>query len=201
MRRIRTLGSLGLALAVTYGVGAGLNWDQWQPIGWLVIIGGSGLWLTTPGGITRIDALFAFVPSALFLLGFTAFRWQRPIWQVVDFATISCFIIVAYLAYTQRPKTVGPSRENLRETPQTDTRDQELRFALRAMRADLAGDQPRYVVFTDKTLEALVKMKPTDFTQLARVYGIGPSKAAKYGTKILNTINSHVERTSPQRSK
>ena len=199
MGGVRLLGSLGLAIAVAYGVGAGLNWDQWQPIGWLVIIGGTGLCLTAPGGVARVDAVIALVPSALFLLGFTAFRWQRPIWQLIDLVAIVCYLIVAFLSYTQRSGKTAPPRSNLSEGVPSNAGDRELLLALRSLRADLAGDLPRYVVFTDKTLEELVKVKPTSFSQLVKVFGIGPSKADKYGTRILNTIKAHAERSSPRR--
>jgi hypothetical protein len=199
MSGIRLLASLGLAIAVAYGVSAGLNWDQWQPFGWLVIIGGSGLWLTSPGGVARVDAVIAVVPSALFLLGFTVFRWQRPIWQLIDLVAIVCFLIVAFLSYTQRSQKTAPPKSKFSESTPSNAGDGELLLALRSLRADLAGDLPRYVVFTDKTLEELVKVKPTSYSQLVKVFGIGPSKAAKYGTKILNTIRAHVERSSLRR--
>jgi hypothetical protein len=196
MGGVRLLGSLGLAIAVAYGVGTGLNWDQWQPIGWLVIIGGTALWLTAPGGVTRVDAVIALVPSALFLLGFTAFRWQRPIWQLIDLVAIVCFLIVAFYSYTERTRKTAPYTSKLSGGAPSNAGDRELLLALRSLRADLAGDLPRYVVFTDKTLEQLVKVKPRSFSQLEKVFGIGPSKAAKYGSRILNTIKAHVEQSS-----
>ena len=200
MRELRMFGSLALAGAVAFGVGAGLNWDQWQPIGWLVILGGASLWLTTPGGVSRIDAVIAALPSALFLLGFTAFRWQRSVWQLIDFVTVASYLAVAYFSYTHKPFQAPHPALKQDSNTKSGSRDQELYLALKSLRADLAGDQPRFVVFTDKTLNELVVKKPKSFLQLMRVYGIGPSKSAKYGSKILQIVQTHVEKHEARRA-
>jgi hypothetical protein len=93
----RTVFSLGLAALIAFGMVAGLTWDEWQVIGWAVILGGVGLALTTGAGADQLEALAAGAPAATFLAGYTIFYWKLPIWQAIDVASIACFLLVAYL--------------------------------------------------------------------------------------------------------
>ncbi|WP_235737700.1 ATP-dependent DNA helicase UvrD2 [Nocardioides alcanivorans] len=47
---------------------------------------------------------------------------------------------------------------------------------------------PAYVVFTDKTLEAIAESRPVDEAQLLKVSGVGPSKLEAYGADVLDLI-------------
>jgi len=62
--------------------------------------------------------------------------------------------------------------------------------ALRRHRLTVAREQsvPPYVVASDRTLRDLARMRPTDLEGLQLAHGIGPSKAERYGTGLLEVI-------------
>jgi len=47
---------------------------------------------------------------------------------------------------------------------------------------------PAYAVFSDRTLRQLVEDKPETRTALARVYGLGELKLARYGDNLLSLL-------------
>ncbi len=98
LRRYRAALALGLAALITYGLLASLSWDEWQPIGWCVILGGGYLAITSPGGNARGQTWAAALPALTFFVGYTVFYWELATWQVVDAASICCFLAVAYLS-------------------------------------------------------------------------------------------------------
>jgi ATP-dependent DNA helicase RecQ len=69
--------------------------------------------------------------------------------------------------------------------------DQEALFqCLRRARKAIADNDgvPPYLVFSDKTLKAIVRNRPTSLTALLRVHGVGERKAERYGEIMLNII-------------
>jgi ATP-dependent DNA helicase RecQ len=71
--------------------------------------------------------------------------------------------------------------------------DPQLFEALREWRrgeADL-NNVPPYVVFADKVLAALAARKPSNEFDLLGISGIGPAKAAKYGSAVLEIVRKH----------
>jgi len=71
---------------------------------------------------------------------------------------------------------------------------------LRAWRMERAraGNVPPYVVFHDRTLEAMVRIKPSTNEELLAVPGVGPAKVERYGAEVLRmltgeTSSSHSE--------
>lgn len=68
--------------------------------------------------------------------------------------------------------------------------DEELYARLRALRKRLADERrvPPYVVFSDKTLRAMVEARPRDEEGLAEVYGVGAAKLEKYGPAFLAAL-------------
>jgi ATP-dependent DNA helicase RecQ len=71
--------------------------------------------------------------------------------------------------------------------------DAELLDRLRALRSELATRQavPAYVIFTNKTLEAIARMRPSSETELSEVPGIGPNRLDSYGTEILAAVRGN----------
>ncbi len=61
---------------------------------------------------------------------------------------------------------------------------------LRNLRSSLASERsvPAYVIFSNKTLEALARAMPATLDELAGVHGIGPSKVDTYGASILAAL-------------
>ena len=66
----------------------------------------------------------------------------------------------------------------------------DLRERLRQLRADEAKrrDVPAYVIFNDRTLDALVEARPSTRTELLTIPGIGPAKLESYGDQLLETL-------------
>ena len=96
---LRTCAALALAALIAYGVGSQLSWEQWQPIGWVVILGGAVLAATGTGDSKDPERWLAALPSLTFLAGYTVFYWRLPTWQVVDVASIACLVGVAVLSH------------------------------------------------------------------------------------------------------
>lgn len=65
--------------------------------------------------------------------------------------------------------------------------DEELFDRLRDWRRERATEDgvPAYVVFTDKTLEAIAEFRPTTAEGLLRISGVGPAKVERYGEDLL----------------
>ena len=61
---------------------------------------------------------------------------------------------------------------------------------LRSLRSALAtaNSVPAYVIFSNRTLEALVRAKPSSEDELSEVPGIGPNRLGAYGDAILAVI-------------
>ena len=70
--------------------------------------------------------------------------------------------------------------------------DEELFQRLRVLRKSLADEAnvPPYVVFSDKTLRAMVAARPTDEQALLAVPGVGAVKLERYGAAFLRELAS-----------
>jgi ATP-dependent DNA helicase RecQ len=62
--------------------------------------------------------------------------------------------------------------------------------ALRSVRKQLAFEKgmPAFVIFGDRTLQAMARIQPTTLEQLSDVYGIGESKLEQYGQIFIDAI-------------
>jgi superfamily II DNA helicase RecQ len=58
----------------------------------------------------------------------------------------------------------------------------------RLKKAKEAGDMPAYTVFSDTTMEHLARAMPRTIEELLRVHGIGPVKAHRFGSKLLEVL-------------
>jgi len=63
---------------------------------------------------------------------------------------------------------------------------------LRSQLATEAGNVPAYVVFSNKTLEFLTRLKPRSIEAGLRIQGIGPKKADTYLPAFIEAIRDHV---------
>ena len=50
---------------------------------------------------------------------------------------------------------------------------------------------PPYVIFSDKTLRELARMRPTTLHELRSVYGIGDAKLEAFGSALMTQIREH----------
>jgi ATP-dependent DNA helicase RecQ len=80
-------------------------------------------------------------------------------------------------------------------TPLPDDIDVALWEALRDRRRELAEEQgvPPYVVFADRTLQAMCAQLPRDLASFATLPGVGERKLDKYGAEFLAVIEAHRE--------
>jgi DNA helicase-2/ATP-dependent DNA helicase PcrA len=69
--------------------------------------------------------------------------------------------------------------------------DDPLFDRLRAWRAGRARSDgvPAYVVFHDATLHAIAERRPTDWADLARISGVGPTKLERYADEVLAIVS------------
>ena len=83
---------------------------------------------------------------------------------------------------TKRPKKVLVELDN--------DLDRDLYENLRATRQQMAKKRrlPAYVVFHDKTLIELARVKPQSLDEMLEITGIGESKLRKFGQELLNVI-------------
>jgi ATP-dependent DNA helicase RecQ len=74
-------------------------------------------------------------------------------------------------------------------------REERLWQALRHWRKETADEHnvPAYAVFSDRTLRELVERKPESEDQLARIYGVGELKLARYGDALLELLAEALE--------
>ncbi|MCP3937091.1 MAG: ATP-dependent DNA helicase UvrD2 [Actinomycetia bacterium] len=78
-------------------------------------------------------------------------------------------------------------------TAGTSPGSDDLRDELRTWRRTRASSDgvPAFVVFNDRTLDDLVRIRPTDARSLRRVHGFGPAKVAKYGDDLVSIVGAH----------
>lgn len=71
-----------------------------------------------------------------------------------------------------------------------DAADAALSEALRHWRAGVAkaANVPVYVVVPDRTVDAIVRRRPRTVAELLELPGIGPSRAAAYGDRVLDLV-------------
>ena len=71
-----------------------------------------------------------------------------------------------------------------------DDGDEVLFQKLRALRLDIARElgKPPYIVFSDKTLRGMVRVKPITDDQFLAVNGVGESKLKQYGERFMAAI-------------
>ena len=102
--QIRSLLSAVAAGLIVFGMVSQLNWSDWQPIGWAVIVIGGYLAVTHPGGLEQLQAWLVGGPALGFLVGYTALRLTKPYWLAIDVASIAALALYAVLEWRSNPK-------------------------------------------------------------------------------------------------
>ncbi|MDC0195247.1 HRDC domain-containing protein, partial [Alphaproteobacteria bacterium] len=71
--------------------------------------------------------------------------------------------------------------------------DEELYEKLRKLRLEFAKkvNLPAYVIFPDKSLIEMAKIKPSNSNELSSIYGVGGVKLKKFGKYFLELIKDH----------
>ena len=85
---------------------------------------------------------------------------------------------------------IGRNRRSGELVPGLDSDERELFARLKAWRLERARSQgvPAFVVFSDRTLEAIVSARPSSPEGLLEVQGIGPAKLEAYGDDLLDLL-------------
>ena len=99
-----------------------------------------------------------------------------------------------------RPRTPSPPRSTpsgrWAKSPTTlSPADAKVFDALKAWRLEQAraASVPAYVVFPDKTLEAVAAARPRDVAGLLALPGVGQVKATRYGETLLAVVAEHAD--------
>ncbi len=73
--------------------------------------------------------------------------------------------------------------------------DEKLFGLLREKRAEIAREKnvPAYIVFSDKSLLDMARVKPASMGQFATIFGVGETKRDLYGETFLAVIREHAE--------
>ncbi|MGH8055239.1 MAG: DNA helicase RecQ [Stenotrophomonas sp.] len=158
--RLRQLGHDKLS---TYGIGSDLDARSWRGV-FRQLVAASLLEVdpTAHGGLRLTDASRDVLKGRRQMM----MRRESP-------------------ATRERERSSGP-RTGLPVQPQ----DLALFNALRGLRAELAREQnvPAFVIFHDSTLRNIAEQRPTSVDALGRVGGIGGSKLARYGERLVDIV-------------
>lgn len=89
-----------------------------------------------------------------------------------------------------RSRGSGARKASFGDSASDQPLDHDLVERLRALRFELATAKavPAYVIFSNKTLEAIARSRPGSAEELAEVHGIGPSRLEAYGPQILEVL-------------
>jgi ATP-dependent DNA helicase RecQ len=91
---------------------------------------------------------------------------------------------------SEKEKTKKSPRAKKTVSKLDNDADQDLYESLRATRQQIAKKSrlPAYVIFHDRTLIELAKVKPQNLDEMLDIVGIGESKLRKFGQELLNVI-------------
>ncbi len=93
-----------------------------------------------------------------------------------------------------RPPPPGPAVQEVSAEPEpasnAELANDPLWERLKTLRSDLARElkQPAYCIFTNETLEALVRDRPSTPAALAAIKGLGRSRIERHGAALLHAI-------------
>ncbi len=101
----------------------------------------------------------------------------------------ACDICSPRDALFQSP-AVTKTRATVRREPDEADLDAALFERLKRTRRKLADERkvPAYVIFSDATLQELVRLRPQTLDEMIRISGVGPAKLERYGRHFLQEI-------------
>ena len=85
---------------------------------------------------------------------------------------------------------VGRARRSRADAESWEGVDRALFEHLRDLRRGLAEDRnvPPYVIFSDRTLRDLARLRPSDLAAMREAHGVGEKKLADFGPRFLEAI-------------
>jgi len=117
---------------------------------------------------------------------FSILRLTRTSWEVMRGNSA----VQLMRSTIERKSSKQKKQDNILQS----TPDKQLFEVLRQLRRQLADERnvPPYIVFSDATLQELVRIKPANLRQMRSIYGIGDNKLQQYGQQFMQAINSFV---------
>ena len=93
------------------------------------------------------------------------------------------------------PASAGKGRAGKAAQQELSDADMALFEVLRARRREIARDQsvPAYVIFPDRSLAEMSRVKPTTLAALGGVHGVGQAKLVQYGDEFLGVIRAYLD--------
>ena len=90
---------------------------------------------------------------------------------------------------TKKREEIETARKTRRDTDWEGI-DEKLFELLRSKRRQLAEERsvPAYIIFGDKTLKDMARLKPAARDEFAAVFGVGEAKLAQYGDIFMKII-------------
>jgi ATP-dependent DNA helicase RecQ len=84
----------------------------------------------------------------------------------------------------------SPAKPEPASAPKGGEPSDPLRDRLKSLRLEWAREagHPPYVIFTNETLEALVRHRPSTPSALAKITGLGPARVERHGAALLQAI-------------
>jgi len=94
-------------------------------------------------------------------------------------------------AVSQKEKVVSQFK-----SPKPEYEDEKLFDLLRKKRKQLADEKnvPPYVIFPDKSLVEMSRLKPRDKTEMARIFGVGEKKLEAYADDFIAVVRLYIEK-------
>jgi ATP-dependent DNA helicase RecQ len=101
--------------------------------------------------------------------------------------------------YGSAPEKKAKRSKKSRESPSAvdeatplDAEGRALFEKLRALRRRIAAENnvPTFMVFSDKSLRAMARRRPTTKSAMLLVHGVGPVKIESFGERFLEAIRS-----------
>jgi ATP-dependent DNA helicase RecQ len=101
------------------------------------------------------------------------------------------FVSIAYI----EERAIATSSKEKRSTSKRKQAEEILFDALRDLRFSLAkrGNIPPYHVFTDKTLDEMARVIPTNEVAMKKISGVGDKKYASYGKLFIDEITKFIQ--------
>ncbi len=77
-------------------------------------------------------------------------------------------------------------------TPESEDVPADLFEHLRLLRTEIAKEEekPSYIIFDNKTLEAIASARPRDLDAFAGISGVGAAKLERYGRRFVDAVNA-----------
>jgi ATP-dependent DNA helicase RecQ len=109
--------------------------------------------------------------------------------ESIDPCGTACDVCSTRDVLFQSPPVAKKKATARREPDETD-RDAALFERLKRTRRKLADERkvPAYVIFSDATLQELVRLRPQTLEEMIDVSGVGPTKLERYGRHFLQEI-------------